>query len=100
MSAILAAAGLAFTVVAILVTVAVIGFFVKLTLKLLLLPLLLIKWLVMSIVMLVVGPILFVAGVILAVVFGLVLAVPLLPFLAVGALVWFLVRGGRPTVAA
>ena len=100
MSAILVATGLAFTAVAVLVTLAVFAFVIKFALKLLLLPLLLIKWLVMGVVLLIVGPILFVVGLIAATAVGLVLAVPLLPFLALGALVWIVVRSTGSTVAA
>ncbi len=69
-------------------SLAVVALFVKFAVKLLLLPLLLVKWLVMSVVMLVVGPILFVVGVILTVVFGLVIAVPLTAILR--ELFWYL----------
>jgi hypothetical protein len=45
--------------------------------------------------MVVVGPILAVIGVLLAVIFMVVLAVPLLPVLALGTIVWLLVRSSR-----
>ena len=64
-----------------------------------LLPLILLKWLVMSLVMLIVGPILFVAGLVAALAVGLVLALPLLPFVMVGAIVWMIVRANRPAIA-
>ena len=49
---------------------------------------------------LIVGPVLFIVGLILAGVLAAVLFVPLLPFLIVGALVWLLVRANRrPAVA-
>ena len=88
MSAILALTGLAFTAVALVVTFVVTAVILKFALKLILLPLLLIKWLIVSLVMLIVGPILFIVGLAAALLFGVVLAVPLLPLLAVGALVW------------
>jgi hypothetical protein len=100
MSAILVAAGLAFTAVAVLVTLTVFAFAIKFVIKLILLPLLLIKWLVMGVVMLIVGPILFVAGLLAAAAVGLALALPLLPFLALGALIWIVVRATRPPVMA
>jgi len=99
MSAILVGAGLAFTAVAVLVTLAVFAFVIKFAIKLILLPLLLIKWLVMGVVMLIVGPILFVAGLIAAVTVGLVFALPLLPFVALGAVIWMVVRPNRQPAA-
>ena len=99
MFSMLAAASAAFMAMAILVTLAVVALFVKFAVKLLLLPLLLVKWLVMSVEMLVVGPILFVVGVILTVVFGLVIAVPLLPLLGIAAVIWMIARASRPAVA-
>ena len=89
-------AGLAFTAVAVLFFLALAG----VALRLILLPLLLVKWIVMGVVMLVVGPILFLIGLVALVVAGLVLSVPLLPLVALGAIVWLLVRGNRrPAVA-
>jgi hypothetical protein len=99
MTAILVA-GVAFTVLAALVTLTVVGLVAKFALKLLLLPLLLVKWLVVSVVMLIVGPILFVAGIIATMAFVLALAVPLLPLLLLAALVWIIARATRPAVAA
>ncbi len=100
MSAILALVGLAFAAAAVLVTFTLVALVLRFAIKLILLPLLLIKWLVASVVMLVVAPILFVVGVIGAVVAGLVLALPLMPLLAVGALVWLLVRANRQSAVA
>jgi hypothetical protein len=88
--------GLAVTAAAVLLTFAAVAVFLKIVVRLVLLPLLLIKWIVMAAVMLVVGPILLLIG--LAAVFAL--SIPLLPFLALGALVWLLVRASRrPAVA-
>jgi hypothetical protein len=82
------------------VTLAVFALVIKFALKLLLLPLLLIKWLVMSVVMLIVGPILFVVGLVASVLLALVFVLPLLPFLAIGVAVWLIVRATRqPAVA-
>jgi hypothetical protein len=68
----------------------------KILLRLVLLPLFLLKWIVMALVMLVVGPVLFVAGVVAV----FALAIPLLPFVAVAAIIWLLVRSnGRQAVA-
>src|SRR3954471_17627450 len=99
MSVIVALVGLAFAAAAVLVTFTFLALAVRFALKLILLPLLLIKWFVLGVVMLVVGPILFVAGVVGTVVAGLVLALPLMPLLAVAALVWLLVRANRRAVA-
>ena len=72
------------------------GVLVKVAVRLILLPLLLIKWIVMGIVMLVVGPILFAIAVLVFLTAGVAVAVPLLPLLAVGAIVWLLfVRPNR-----
>jgi hypothetical protein len=88
-------AGLAVAAVAVFVMLALVGLVVRTALRLVLLPLLLIKWIVIGIVMLVVGPILLLIGVagFLAVALGL--ALPLLPLIAVAALIWFLVRANR-----
>ena len=48
----------------------------------------------------IVGPILFVVGVVATVAFAIAIAVPLLPLLALAALIWILVRPGRPAIAA
>jgi hypothetical protein len=100
MTALAAIIGLVFTAFAILVTLAVVGLVLKFALKLLLLPLLLVKWLVVSVVMLIVSPVLFVAGLIASVAFLIALAIPLLPFVLLAALVWIVVRATRPPVAA
>ncbi|HTM25823.1 MAG TPA: hypothetical protein VL225_11555 [Vicinamibacterales bacterium] len=88
-------AGLAVAAVAVFVMLALVGLVVRMALRLVLLPLLLIKWIVIGIVMLVVGPILLLIGLagFLAVALGL--ALPLLPLIAVAALIWFLVRANR-----
>jgi hypothetical protein len=97
MGAFVVLAGLAFAAVAVIVTFTAIAIFFKVALKLILLPLLLVKWIVMGVAMLVVGPILFLAGIVA--VFAMM--IPLLPFLALGAIVWLLVRGTRrPAVVA
>jgi hypothetical protein len=97
MGAVVVLAGLAFTAVAVLLTFAAVGMFFNIGLRLIIQPLLLIKFVVMGVVMLVVGPILFLVG--LAAVVALM--VPLLPFLALGAIVWLLVKGSRrPGVVA
>lgn len=82
--------------VAAMIGIALFGILLKVAVRLLLLPLLLVKWIVMGIVMLIVGPILLVVGVFVFLATGLALAIPLLPVLAVGALLWFLfVRANR-----
>ena len=100
MGAVAVLAGLAFTAFAVLVTLTALAIFFKIALRVILLPLLLVKWLVMGVLMLVLGPILFVVGLVAALAVALTLALPLLPLLAVGALVWVLVRSSRrPAVA-
>jgi hypothetical protein len=89
----------AFGAVVLVATVALIVValtFIKLIARLILLPLLLIKFVVGAILTLIVGPLLFVVGLMLAA----VLFVPLLPFVILGALVWLMVRPTRrPAVA-
>jgi hypothetical protein len=96
MGAVVVLAGLAFTAVAVLMVFAAVAVFFKIVFRLVLLPLLLLKWIVMGVVMLVVGPVLFVVGLVAA----FAMLIPLLPFVALGAIVWLLVRGSRrPAVA-
>jgi len=100
MSAFFVLAGLAFTAVIMMVVLAVVGLFVKMAIRLLLLPLLLVKWLGMGVVMLIVGPILFIVGLVAAAAVGLTLFIPLLPLFLVGGIVWLIVRANRsPAVA-
>jgi hypothetical protein len=74
--------------------------FLKVIVRLILLPLLLIKFIVGAILTWIVGPVLFVVGMIVATALAAVLFVPLLPFLLVAGLVWLLVRANRrPAVA-
>lgn len=75
---------------AVFLGVVLFGILLRVAVRLLLLPLLLVKWIVMGAVMLVVGPILLIVGVFVFLATGLVLAVPFLPFLAVGAILWML----------
>jgi hypothetical protein len=100
MEAVLALAGLAFAAVAVIVVLFTVGLVLKTILKFVLLPLLLIKWVVMAILALIVGPIVFVAGLIGAFAVGLVLALPLLPFVAVGVIVWLIVRSSQRAAVA
>ncbi len=73
---------------------------VKLILRLVLLPLLLIKWLVFGVLFSIVGPILFLVGLLLAFIMGAAVLLPLLPFIAVAFLVYLLSRrSDRPVVA-
>jgi hypothetical protein len=83
--AFLVLAGFAFTAVVVFLTFALVAVVFKIAIRLILLPLLLLKWIV-------IGAVLAVAG--------LVLMLPLLPILSVGAIVWMLVRANRrPAVA-
>jgi len=96
MGAVVVLAGLAFTAVAVLMVFAAVAVLFKIVFRLVLLPLLLLKWILMGVVMLVVGPVLFVVGLVAA----FAMLIPLLPFVALGAIVWLLVRGSRrPAVA-
>ena len=82
------------------VGLALFGLLLRVALRVLLLPLLLVKWIVMGIVMLIIGPILLVVGVGLFLVTGVALAVPFLPLLAVAAILWlvFAKANRRPAV--
>ena len=62
--------------------------------------LLLIKWLMMGVVMLIVGPILFVAGLIASVLLAVAFVIPLLPFIALGVVIWLIVRANRQPAMA
>jgi len=96
MGAVVVLAGLVFTAVAVLMVFAAVAVLFKIVFRLVLLPLLLLKWIVMGVVMLVVGPVLFVVGLVAA----FAMLIPLLPFVALAAIVWLLVRGSRrPAVA-
>ena len=85
--------GLAFG--AFMLALVTVGLIAKAIFRLVLLPLLLVKWLVMGLVMLVVGPVLFVVGVVVFVALSLVLAVPLLPLLAIAAIVLLILKSTR-----
>ena len=67
----------------------------KAAIRLIFFPLLLIKWIVTALVMVVVGPILAMVGAILALVFALVFALPLLPLVALAAIVCLIVKASR-----
>ena len=73
---------------------------IKLAVRLILLPLLLIKWLIGGVVLLVVGPIVVLASLIALTVLALAFAVPFLPLLLVVGLVWLIVRSTRRPVIA
>lgn len=82
------------------VGLALFGVLLKFALRVLLLPLLLVKWIVMGVVMLIVGPILLVVGGFLFLATGMALAVPLLPLLALGAILWLVfAKANRRPVA-
>jgi hypothetical protein len=80
------------------VALAIFGLLFRIALRVILLPLLLLKWIVGGIVMLIVGPILFVVAAIVMLVAGLAFALPLLPLIAIAALIWVLVRPSRRPV--
>jgi hypothetical protein len=97
MAAVLLLAGLAFA--AMVVALTFVGLLFKIAIRLIRFPLFLLKWIVTGLVMVIVGPVLAVVGLLLAIVFCFVLAVPLLPLLALAGIVWLLVRSSRPAVA-
>jgi hypothetical protein len=93
-------AGLALMAVAVFVTFAAVAMVFKILLKLVLLPLLLVKWIVTGAVMLIVGPIVFLVGLAALLAVGVAVLVPLLPFLMLAGIVWLLVRSSRPAAVA
>jgi hypothetical protein len=73
----------------------VLAVFFKLLVRIILLPLFLLKWLLSGILLLILGPVLALVGVVLFLAVGTVVALPLLPFAAVGLVVWLLMRNSR-----
>jgi hypothetical protein len=92
--------GLTFAAIALFLTVALVGTIIHLAVRLILLPLLLLKWIIAGIVMLVVGPIVLVVGIVGFVVAAIALALPLLPLLLVAGIIWMIVRANRPAAVA
>jgi hypothetical protein len=84
---------------AVMSVLVVFGAVLKLVLRLILLPLLLIKWLIGGLVLLVLGPIFAIVGLFVLFVLGAVFAVPLLPFVLLGLVVWAVARASRPAIA-
>jgi hypothetical protein len=97
MAAVLVFAGLALG--AIVFSLTLLAVLLKLAIRILLFPLFLLKWIVAGLVMIVVGPVLAIVGLVLAFVFAVLLAVPLLPLVALGAIVWLLVRSPQRPAA-
>jgi hypothetical protein len=81
--------------IAAVVGLALFGILLRIAVRLLLLPLLLLKWIVLGVVLLVVAPILALVGAAVFLSAGLVLFVPLLPVLAVIAILWLLLKATR-----
>jgi len=100
MAALVVLAGLAFTAVLVFLALAVVGLVLRTAIRVVLFPLFLIKWLIAGIVMLVVGPILLVVGIIAFVAVALAMALPLLPVVAIGAVIWLLVKSSRRAAVA
>jgi hypothetical protein len=98
--AVLVLGGLALVAIAIVSIFALLGAVLHFALRLILLPLLLLKWLVVSVVMLVAAPVVFVVSLIAFVVVAVILAVPLMPLLMLGGLAWLIVRANRRPVVA
>jgi hypothetical protein len=92
--------GLALAAIAMFLVIAVAGAVMHVAVRLVLLPLLLLKFAVAGIVMLVVGPLVLVIGIVAFVATALALAVPLLPLLVLAAIAWLIVRANRRPVAA
>ena len=74
--------------IAAVVGLALFGILLRIAVRLLLLPLLLLKWIVLGVVLLVVAPILALVGIVVFLSAGFALAIPMLPLLAVGAVLW------------
>jgi hypothetical protein len=97
-AAVLLVTGLAITAAVFLV--ALIGLVLKLIFRLIFFPLFLLKWIVTGLVMLVVAPVIAIVGIVLSFVFALLVSIPLLPVLFVGALLWMLlVKANRRPAA-
>ena len=86
--------------VAVFLVIAVAGAVIHVAVRLILLPLLLLKFIIGGIAMLVVAPIVIVVGIVAFVAAALAVAVPLLPLLALAAIAWLIVRANRRPVAA
>jgi len=99
MAALMLMGFLLFVGAALLTVLFVVGLALKLVLRLILLPLLLIKWIIGGLMFFVLGPIFAIVGLFVLCVLGAVFALPLLPFVLLGLLVWALARASRPAVA-
>jgi hypothetical protein len=99
MAALMLVGFLLFVGAALLTVMLVAGVALKLLLRLILLPLLLVKWIIGGVMFVIVGPILAVAGLFVLFALGLAFALPLMPFVLLGLLVWALARASRPAVA-
>lgn len=76
------------------------GLVIKLAVRLILLPLFLLKWLIGGVVLLVLGPVLILAGLLVLAALAAAFALPFLPLFLVVALVWLLVRATRRPLIA
>jgi hypothetical protein len=95
MGALIVLPGLIMLAVLAFVALAIFGILFRLAVRIILLPLLLLKWIVAGVVMLIVGPILFVVAAALMLAAGVAFAVPLLPLFAIAAVIWLIVRSSR-----
>ena len=75
--------------VAALIGLAFFSILFRIAIRLLILPILLVKWIVLGIVMLIVAPILAIVGIVVFLSAGFALAIPMVPLLALGAILWF-----------
>ena len=71
----------------------------RLLFALLILPLLLFKLVLGGLMFLIVGPVLAILAVVAAIVIGTLVAVPLIPLLLIGFIVWLVARGSSRTTA-
>lgn len=76
------------------------GLVLKLAVRLILLPLFLIKWLIGGVALLILGPVLILAGLLVLTVLTAAFALPFLPLFLVVGLIWLLVRASRRPVIA
>ena len=106
MAALLVVAGVALAAVVFFATF--LGLLLKIAFRVIFFPLFLLKWIFASLAMIVVVPVLLFVGLVLTIVFGaltfafgIVLSIPFLPLLALGAILWVLLvkANGRPAAA-
>jgi len=105
MAVVLVFAGLALAGIVFLL--GIVGLALRLVFRLIFFPLFLVKWIVGGLLMLVMAPVLAVLAIVFSlvfavftVVFGIVFSIPLLPLLAIGAILWMLLVKSNRSPAA